>query len=48
MLVIFVSNVIFFTLTTIKIRRVQLEMERITSKEESRRHKSQFDQEKDK
>lgn len=48
MTLIFVANATFFTLTALKIRRVQLEMVRVTSKEDSRRHKSQFEQEKDK
>lgn len=47
-MLIFLANAIFFTLTALKIRRVQMEMVRVTSKEDSRRHKSQFEQEKDK
>lgn len=45
---IFVANAIFFTLTALKIRRVQMEMARMTAKEDSKRHKSQFEREKNK
>lgn len=39
---IFAANAVFFTLTAMYIRRVQRNMERMTSKEESRRYKDKL------
>lgn len=47
-MIIMVSNFMFFVLTALKIRRVQVEMAKITAKEDSRRHQTQLDKEKDK
>lgn len=46
-LIINMFNFAFFTLTALKIRKVQAELERITAKEDSRRHQKQLDKEKD-
>lgn len=47
-MIITVFDLTFFVLTALKIRKVQVEMARITAKEDSRRHRTQLDKEKDK
>lgn len=47
LLLIFVVNASLFIKTALVIRNVQLEMVKMTSKEESGRHQTHFDKEKD-
>lgn len=47
-ILILISNSTFFTLTALKIRRVQAEMARVIAKEDSQRHRNHLEQEKDK
>lgn len=41
-------NMVFFLLTALKIRRVQQDLKKVTSQEESSRHQSKFNHDKDK
>lgn len=45
-MIIICFNSTFFTLTALKIRKVQNEMSKITAKEDSRRHQTNLDNEK--
>ncbi|KAJ6642045.1 G-protein coupled receptor Mth2 [Pseudolycoriella hygida] len=45
-ILIMTSNSTFFILTALKIRKVQIEMSRVTAKEDSRRHQKHLDNEK--
>lgn len=47
-IIIICFNSTFFTMTALKIRKVQMEMARVTAKEDSQRHQTHLDNEKDK
>lgn len=48
MFIIITLNIIFFILTALKIRQTQQELQKITSKEESSRHRKNLNSDKDK